>query len=144
LRLAYAVSGLIAPFDPAPETVAFMLKNAAALGWLALDGTPFEGPAPAAATVALADWLSLADAFALIKRYPAVDVPGQPDQTVSALSVFTFALEAGPAKVPLLDALALLTGWPRALLGDIDTRLVWSLADYRRPSTWTATEKAIG
>lgn len=146
LRLAYAVAGLIAPFEPAPETVAFMLTNAASLGWLALDGTPFEGPSPAptAAIVPLADWLSLADAFALIKRYPAVDVPGQPDQTVSALSVFTLAVGAGPAKGPLLDALALLTGWPRALLGDIDTRLAWLLADYRRPSTWRVTDKAVG
>lgn len=146
LRLAYTVAGLIAPFDPAPEAVAFMLKNAAALGWLPLDGTPFEGtsPAPAAAIVPLADWLSLADAFALIKRYPVVDVPGQPNQTVSALSEFTLALGAGPAKGPLLDALALLTGWPRALLGDVDTRLARVLGDYRRPSTWIATEKAIG
>lgn len=146
LRLAYAVAGLIAPFEPAPETVGFVLKNATALGWLALDRAPFEGPspAPAAATVALADWLALADAFAIIKRYPAVDVPGQPDQTVSALSVFALALGAGPAKGPLLDALALLTGWPRVLLGDIDTWLAWLLADYRRPSTWRATDKAVG
>lgn len=146
LRLAYAVAGLIAPFEPAPETVAFMLKNAAALGWMALDATPFEGasPAPAAAIVPLADWLSLADAFALIKRYPSVDVPGQPDLTVSALSVFTLALGAGPSKSPLLDALSLLAGWPRALLGEVDTRVAWLLADYRRPSTWTGTEKAIG
>ena len=146
LRLAYAVAGLILPFEPEPETVGFILKNAAALGWLTLDGAPFEGPspAPAVATVALADWLALADAFALIKLYPAVDVPGQPDQTVSALSVFTLALGAGPANGTLLDALALLTGRPRALLGDIDTRLAWLLADYRRPSTWRATDKAVG
>lgn len=144
LRLAHAVAGLIAPFEPAPETVAFMLKNAAALGWLALDRTPFEGPspAPAAAIVALADWLSLVDAFALIKRYPATDVPGQPDQTVSALSVFELAFAAGPAKGSLLDALSILSGWPRTLLGDVDTRLAWVLADYRRPSTWSATERA--
>lgn len=145
VRLAYTVAGLIAPFEPAPETVGFMLRNAAALGWLALDGTPFEGPspAPAAATVALADWLSLVDAFALIKRYPATDVPGQPDHTVSALSVFSLALGAGPAKGPLLDVLSLLGGWPRTLLGDVDTRLAWVLADYRRPSTWNSTERAV-
>lgn len=146
LRLAYAVAGLIAPFEPTPNAVAFMLKNAAALGWLALDGTPFEGPspAPAAATVALADWLSLADAVALIKRYPATDVPGQPGQTVSALSVFEVAAGAGPAKGPLLDALSVLSGWPRPLLGDVDTRLARVLADYRRPSTWSETERAVG
>jgi hypothetical protein len=145
LRLAYSVAGLIAPFDPAPETVAFMLKNAAALGWLALDETPFEGPspAPAAAIVPLTDWLSLADTFALIRRYPAVDVPGQPNQTVSALSVFTLSMVAGPAKGPLLDGLALLTGWPRVLLGDVDTRLAHVLADYQRPSVWAATETAM-
>ncbi|HEU5181573.1 MAG TPA: neuraminidase-like domain-containing protein [Candidatus Polarisedimenticolia bacterium] len=146
LRLAYSVAGLIAPFDPGPETVDFMLKNAAALGWSALDGMPFEGPspAPAASSVALADWLSLADAFALIKRYPATSVPGQPDQTVSAMSVFTLSLGMGPAKGPLLDALSLLSGWPRPPLGDIDGQLAWVLADYRRPSTWRSTENAIG
>jgi hypothetical protein len=146
LRLAYAVAGLIAPFEPTPTTVAFILKNAVALGWLALDGTPFEGPspAPAAATVALADWLSLADAFALIKRFLATDVPGQPNQTVSALSVFELTLAAGPAKGSLLDALSILSGWPRTLLGDVDTRLARVLADYRRPSTWNETERAIG
>ncbi|TXH36055.1 MAG: hypothetical protein E6Q92_11570 [Burkholderiaceae bacterium] len=146
LRLAYSVAGLTAPFEPTPETIAFMLKNAAALGWLELDGTPFEGPSPAptAAMVALVDWLSLVDAFALIKRYPATDVPGQPDQTVSALSVFELALGAGPAKGPLLDALSILSGWPRTLLGDVDTRLARVLADYRRPSTWSETERAVG
>jgi peptidoglycan hydrolase-like protein with peptidoglycan-binding domain len=146
LSLAYAVTGLIAPFEPSPETVAFMLKNATTLGWLALDGTPFEGPnlAPPATRVALADLLALVDAFALIARFPASVVPGRPDQAVSALSVFTLALGAGPAKGELLDVLSFLTGWPRALLGDVDTRLAWVLADYRRPSTWTATEKAVG
>jgi hypothetical protein len=144
LRLAHAVAGLLRPFSPATETVDFLLTNAAGLGLLALDGTPFEGasPAPAAKTVALADWLALADLFGLVGRYPAVTVPGQPDRTVSALSVFSLAMGAG-AKASLLDALSLLTGWPAALLGDVDARLAWTLADYRRPSTWAATGRAV-
>src|SRR5690606_2383771 len=63
--------------------------------------------------------------------------------SVSALSVFALAAGTGPAKDTLLDALALLAGWPRALLGDVDARLAWTLADYRRPSTWRATARAV-
>ncbi len=143
LSLANAVTGLIAPFEPTPETVAFILENATQLGWLVLDEVPFEGSSPAPTAVPLADWLSLVDALALIKRYPAVDVPGQPDQTVSALSVFTLAL-AGSPKDPLLDALALLTAWPRALLGDVDTQLARVPRDYLRPSTWSDIDNAVG
>lgn len=141
LRLASSVAGLIAPFEPAPETVAFMLAKAADLGWLALDGMPFEAGLP---VVALADWIALADAFTLVDQYPAVAVPGQPGETVSALSVFTLALGAAPAKGPILDALALVAGWPRTLLGDIDVHLAWTAADYRRPATWQATDRALG
>jgi hypothetical protein len=139
------VARLITPFELAPNAVAFLLKNASALGWLALDETPFEwpSPAPAAATVSLADWLSLADAVTLIKRYPSIDAPGQPGKTVSALSVFELALGAGPATGPLLNDLSILSGWPRTLLGEVDTRLARVLADYRRPSTWSETERAV-
>jgi peptidoglycan hydrolase-like protein with peptidoglycan-binding domain len=141
LRLAHAVAGLTGPFDPTPEIVAFMFENAAALGWLALDGTPFEAGLP---TVPLSEWLELADAFALVAEYPAVPLPGQPGQTVSAPSVFQLALGAGPGTGPLLDALAVLTGWPRALAGDADARLVLPLAAYRAPATWRALGRAVG
>jgi hypothetical protein len=141
LRLAYAVAGLIAPFDPSAETVAFMFENAAGLGWLALDGTPFESGRP---PVALASWIELADAFALIAEYPAVALPGQPDQFVTAPSVFQMALGPGPVKDPLLDALAILTGWPRARVADADAQLAFALADYRRPATWRSLARAVG
>jgi peptidoglycan hydrolase-like protein with peptidoglycan-binding domain len=140
LRLADAVAGLITPFDPSPETVAFMFQNAAALGWLPLDGTPFEPGQPA---VALSRWLELADAFALIAEFPAVPRPGQPGQTVSATAVFRLALGGG-GKGPLLDALAVLTGWPRALVGDADARLGFSVAAYRTPATWRSLGRAAG
>lgn len=141
LRLAHAVAGLIAPFDPSAETVAFMFENAVNLGWLALDGTPFESGRPA---VALASWIELADAFALIAEYPAVALPGQPDQYVTVPSVFQIALAPGPAKDPLLDMLAILTGWPRDRVADADAQLAFTLADYRRPATWRSLARAVG
>jgi hypothetical protein len=141
LRLAHAVAGLIAPFDPSAEIVAFMFENAAALGWLALDGTPFEAGRP---SVALASWIELADAFALIAEYPAVALPGQPDQFVTAPSVFQMALGPGPGKDPLLDVLAILTGWPRARVADADAQLAFALADYRKPATWRSLARAVG
>lgn len=139
LRLASAVAGLISPFEPTPETVAFMLTNATALGWLPLDGTQFEN---GLATAGLPAWLTLADAFALFERYPAVSFPGQPDQVVHVSLVLALAL-AGGAKGPVLDALAILTGWPRVQVGEIDTHLGTALTAYQQPATWRAMERAI-
>lgn len=149
LRVAHSVVGLIAPFKPEPKTVAFMFEKGAALGWLALDGLPFEGASPTNPGVAAADWLALADAFALIAEFPPVDVPGTPidvpgilEATQSAITVFDLAATGGD-KGALLDALALVTGWPRARLHEIDTRLQWTTASYRQPATWRAMQRTI-
>jgi hypothetical protein len=140
VRLLHAVSRLLDPFDPSPETVAFMLANASALGWLRLDGTRFEA---AAAPVLLNDWLELADAFDLLAKHPPVPVPGQPGRTVGGADVLELALGAG-SKSDLLDALAVVAGWPRDLVGDADTRLGLANADYRAPATWAAVDQLVG
>ncbi len=139
VRLANAVVGLIAPFDPSAETVAFMFDNAVGLNWLALDDAPFEtGSFP----IALSRWFELADAFALFTEFPAVPRPGQPGQTVSAVSVFSLA-SGGGAKPALLDELAALTGWKRDLVEDADSQLGLAVADYRAPSRWRAIGRAV-
>src|SRR5450830_458972 len=140
LRLAHAVAGLVAPFGPTPDLLAFLLAQGPALGWLALDAVPFE---TGVAAVALDAWLELADVFALARRFPAVDMPGQPGVTVTVPAVFELALGAGPAPAPLLDRLAILTGWPRGLLGDVSAHFARTLADYRHPATWLADEGAL-
>jgi peptidoglycan hydrolase-like protein with peptidoglycan-binding domain len=140
VRLAHSVAGMIAPFDPSTETIAFLFENATGLGWLALDDTPFEAGRP---PIALSKWLELADVFALISEYPATPLPGRPDQTVTALTVFELALGVGPGKGPFLDALAILTGWPRAEVGDADARFGFTLAAYRAPAIWRRLERAV-
>ncbi|GGC05314.1 neuraminidase-like domain-containing protein [Pseudoduganella buxea] len=140
LRLAHAVAGLATPFDPVPELLAFLLAKGPGLGWLALDTLPFE---TGGAVIALDSWLDLVDVFALARRFPAVDMPGQPGVTVTVAAVFDLALGAGPAPAPLLDRLAILTGWPRGLLGDVSAHFGRTLADYRHPGTWLADERAL-
>lgn len=140
LRLARAVVGVLAPFKSSAETVAFMLKNAPALGWLGLDETPFE---VGGAVVPLTKWIRLAEAFALFGDYPAVPRPGQPDQTVSVTSVLVLALAGGGNKSPLLDELAALTGWKRDLIGEADTRLAFAHADYLDPETWRKLGRVV-
>lgn len=140
LRLAHAISKFILPFEPSVETLAFLLENAPALGWLPLDRIPFEATSP---PVPLVKWLQLADVFALIAEYPAVLVPGQPGVTVSASSLFVLTLDATTVRADLLDALAILTGWPRDLLDDVDTRFGFARPDYRLPTTWRRLARAI-
>ena len=140
VRRAHAVAGLIAPFEPDADLVAFMFQRAAALGWLPLDSTPLDAADP---TVTLSAWRALADVFALVTQYPAVGVPGQPGQTVSVQTVMELAAGAGPGSAAVLDPLALLTGWPRALLGDVDTHFGSTLAPYRSAATWRSRGQAL-
>jgi peptidoglycan hydrolase-like protein with peptidoglycan-binding domain len=140
VRRAHAVAGLIAPFEPDADVVTFMFQQAAALGWLPLDATPIEAADP---SVAFADWRALSEVFALIAQYPTVTVPGQPDQSVSVTSVMQLAAGPGPGTGPVLDALAILTGWPRPLLGDLDAHFGGLLPPYRTAATWRARGRAI-
>lgn len=140
LRLAHAISKFILPFEPSAETLAFLLEKGPALGWLPLDLIPFEAASP---PVMLVKWLQLADVFALIAEYPPVLVPGQPGVTVNAPSLFALTLDATTVRSDLLDALAILTGWPRDLLDDADTRFGFTRPDYRLPTTWRRLARAI-
>lgn len=138
-RLGHAIAGLLAPLDPDAAAVAFLLAEAPALGWMSPDALPFEtGPAP----LPVAAWLQLVDALALARQFPPVPVPTQPGSVIGALDVFAMAA-AGTAKADLLDALSIVTGWTRGLLGDADARLALTVADYRRPETWRAVERAF-
>ncbi|QYU69512.1 hypothetical protein J4558_05050 [Leptolyngbya sp. 15MV] len=92
----------------------------------------FEAAIPA---IPLADWLEMVDMFALVAEFPATAVPTQPTVTVDAVQVFALAADGAP-KAQLLDALAVLTGWPRTLLADADTHLALAVADYRAPASW--------
>ena len=143
LRLAYTVKTLVAPFEPSAATLAFMLANSAALGWMALDGTPFETTVPALPSVALADFLALADTFRLIEEYPAVRLPAQLDQTVDPTQILLLAAGGG-AKPPLLDALAVMAGWPRDVLGDADARLALPVDAYKAADTWRKVARLVG
>lgn len=139
-RLGHAIAGLLAPFDPDAKTVSFLFARATSLGWMALDSIPFEtGVAP----VPLASWLELVDALALVEEFPPTDVPTQPGTVIGALDLFGMAA-SGAAKADLLDGLAIATGWRRALLDDVDTRLALNVAAYRQPATWNAVRLAVG
>ncbi|MBC7985239.1 MAG: hypothetical protein H7X93_01000, partial [Sphingomonadaceae bacterium] len=141
-RLTHAIAGLLAPFDPAAPAVAFQLANATAMGWLAPETLPFETVVPPIPAIPLAEWLEMVDMFALVGESPATAIPTQPGVTIDAPQVFKLAAD-GVAKTALLDALATLTGWPRALLADADAHLAPGVVDYRAPATWRAVAKVV-
>jgi hypothetical protein len=121
IRLAQAVVGLLPVATLSPEALAFLLSRGDALhsqGWLRLRDLPFEA---GLAALPIARWQVLRDGLALITRFPAVPDPVRPGITVAALDLLQLALASTTTKSQLLASLALVTGWPLALLsGDIE------------------------
>ncbi|MBD2746699.1 peptidoglycan-binding protein [Microvirga sp. BT688] len=140
LRLSVCMAGLIAPFAPEPATVAFLLESAGDLGWLPLDAVRYENSVP---PIALPRWLELADGFALIAETPAVALPASPNDTISGTDVLAMTVSGATTKPSLLDALTLVSNWPRTRLDELDSWLGYSVASYKKPAAWRAIGRGV-
>jgi Tc toxin complex TcA C-terminal TcB-binding domain/ABC toxin N-terminal region/Neuraminidase-like domain len=123
------------------DTVAWLLANAAALGWLRLDGLPYQ---TGGAAIALTAWDQLVDALAFIGRYPPAANPADANAPFTIQSVFALAAAPGTTLGALLDRLAAVTGWDRQALTDLDSLFKYSTPDlsaYRSIGTYLALEK---
>jgi hypothetical protein len=139
-RLLHQIALLVGALGLSPQTTSWLLVNAAALGWLQLDELPHDtGALPRP----LSEWNELFDGVALLARFGPVDNPTDPTQPLSFLSVLTKVLTAGTAASDLLDWLAIVTGWDRAVLGDLHARFGFTVDDYRHPATYARLEKAV-
>ncbi|MCZ8260624.1 MAG: neuraminidase-like domain-containing protein [Beijerinckiaceae bacterium] len=139
LRVVEAALALAAPFAASADTLAYHVANAAALGWMRLDDGPWEAGRP---SVALARWQELADVLMLFRDRPARPVAGSPGSFIGPKDVFSLTLAAGTTAA-LLDMLAIVTGWPRDLLGEADTWFGHNRAAYRLPAIWESVGRAV-
>ena len=77
------------------------------------------------------DWNALQQTAALFASYPAIANPADPQAPFTLQSVFEIALDPAGTAAALLDRLALITGWDRAVLGDLDARFALSAVDLK-------------
>jgi hypothetical protein len=143
VRLLRQMALLVAALGASSDRTAWLLANAAGLGWLQLELLPYQtGIAP----VALSAWADLVDGLAFIVRYPPSANPADPNAPFTVEAVLEAALAPGPTLGALLDGLAAVTGWDRDVLTDLDARLGFSTPDlsaYRQIATFLALERAV-
>jgi len=143
LRLASQIARFAATLPLRTDDVGWLLDEAGALGWLQLERLPYQSGMTA---IPLSAWDQLQDAVGLMRRYPPVINPGNPQDPFTMRAVFTLALPAGGAGPPLLDLLAAVTGWDRGVIGDLDARFGFSVGSpspYLLPATYLRLEMAV-
>jgi len=142
-RLLRQIAQFSATLNLANDDLQWLLDSAQALGWLQLDLLPYQ---PAMATTSWASWYSLQQSLRLFARYPAVVNPADASQPFTLRGVFDLAITAGTTIAQILDRLALVTGWDRSVLGDLDTRFGFSAFDlsaYKLTATYVTLETAV-
>jgi len=143
VRLLRQIALVSAPFQLANDDLQWLIDKAAALGWLDLNKLPYQAGMPA---LSWAAWDSLQKALGFFTRYPPVVNPADATQPFTFRSVFDIALTVGATAGQVLDRLALVTGWDRTVLGDLDVRFGFSavnLAPYLPPATYVTLETAV-
>ncbi len=136
LRLLDKMLYLIHAFALKPADVAWYLANNQALGWLQLDGIPYETGQTA---IPFARYLDFVQLRTYAKELSPVINPADAEHPVSFFSVAQMLSPTTTAtKDELMQALALLTGYEKADLAGIDARLfaVFDKANYRKASVW--------
>ncbi|TDP92928.1 neuraminidase-like domain-containing protein [Labedaea rhizosphaerae] len=128
IRLLHTISLATGKLELTATTIAWLLDNAKALGWLRWDHLPYEAGQP---VTTYAEWLRLNDFLDLLATYPDTVDPAHPTVPVTAQGFYDAVLAGGPA----LGTLALLTGTDPDTLTALDTHLGFAVADYTDPAT---------
>jgi hypothetical protein len=145
LRLLHKMTLFVRSARLQPTEVAWLLAHSAELGWLELDRLPYDVVADTGDKVSFEQWLQLQDALALLRAYPPVGNPADPDHPLSFPALLELALEPSASRADVLTQLAALTGWDAAALDALDQRFGFSAADllaYRQPETYRRLETA--
>ncbi|MGV3764390.1 Tc toxin subunit A-related protein [Parapedobacter sp.] len=135
LRLLHKLVVIIKAFELSGEEVAWYLQNNADLGWLELDGLPFETGHTAAD---LAAYLSFVRAVGLGKTSTPVADPADAERSITFFDTMALSLRPATTKDELMRAIALLTGYEKDELAAIDAHLfaVFDRANYHHTHTW--------
>lgn len=139
VRLINATARMLSPFNPSQEALITLLHHSGALGWLELGTIPFEA---ASATVALAEWRTVAYSFALSSDRIARSDPADPSLAISVWSTFS-ALAVTSDKVEFLRQFAVLHSYPQQDVVNVDGVLGTPVTAYFEPDTWRSLDHAV-
>ena len=137
LRLLHKLLPLSESLNLSTPELAWLREHSSDLGWLRLDDIPYQ---EGQVFVSHADWERLTRALSLFTTYKPVSNPADPAVPVSLAGTLEHLLPtSGTSQNEWLGSLALLTGYDRQTLGELDARFGWSapnLDAWRQPGTW--------
>jgi len=122
-------------------TVQWMLKYSGKLGWLTLDGLPYESSVP---TLTFQSWEPIQDTQILAATFPAVQNPADLQNPFTIYGLFSNTLATPvPSAASILGYLAQLTGWDSGVLNDLNTQFTYSLNNLQKPATYIRLNKTV-
>jgi 5-hydroxyisourate hydrolase-like protein (transthyretin family) len=136
IRLVHKMLLLINAFELGTVDLKWFLENNAKLGWLELDGIPFNAEKN---DIKLGKYLAFAKIVSYSKQYPAVVNPVDADKLISLLTLEEMLLPGSiTTKDEFIQALAYLTGYLKDDLKAIDAHLfpTTELTIYRDLNNW--------
>ena len=144
LRLLHKMLPLVASLNLPATDVAWWLESAgpapAGMGWLQPDHIPYKS---GQSNASYEDWLQLTGMVNVAKQYPALENPADPEQPFTFQDTLDLLLD-GVTTADWLDQLAVISGYDRQDVEDLNTHFGWSVPDleaYKVPQTWNALQE---
>ena len=135
VQLLFTIQLATGKLELPATTLAWLLHNAEALGWLEWDRLPYQAGQP---VTGYPEWLRLNGFLDLLTTYPDTVDPAHPDAPVTASGFFDAVL--GGSAATALGVLAMLTGTDPDVLTALDAHLGFSTPDlsaYHDPAAST-------
>ena len=118
VRLLHKLFSLISWFKSDTTQIKWFLQNNFILGWFEFDKIPF---APGQPAIAYTSFVEFSKLLAIVKSYSPVINPLDAEKPISFLSIMDLLLIPATPQDQLMQAFALLTGYEKADLIDIDS-----------------------
>ena len=143
VRLLQVLSGFVSDMGMTDANVQWMLTNNAALGWLQLDGIPYD---TGMASASFTDWEQIANFQSLSSQFPPVNNPLNPQNPYTVNGLFDLVLQSGSTVTNVIAYLVQLTGWDdtTGIVTDLCTTLFnFELSDFQLTGTYLRLEPAV-
>ena len=118
IKLLHKLFLLVTSFKLDSIQLEWFLKNNAALGWFELDNIPFVSGQP---PVGYQSYQEFSEIIEMLRNLPPVINPNDAEHPTTFFGILSQIITPATTKDELMQALALLTGYEKADLSDIDT-----------------------
>ncbi len=135
VRLLHKLFPLLSGLKLPVADVRWYLEHNPALGWIMFDAIPYEATHTA---IQYSEWETFLDICSLAQRFTPVPNPADAEHPATFFSTVELLLPGAPTTRDIwIDALALLTGYDRGKLDEIDLYFGFTVpSSYRIIATW--------